>query len=415
MSHAFQFFMGIDWATKSYQICVLDAAGNKIDEWEVPHSGQGLQELLLRLCAKTGVSPEQVAFGIEMPTGAIVDTLLEHQYAGFHLNPKQMDRFRDRHTVAGAKDDSLDAYVISDSLRTDRQCFHPIQLDDPQIIRIRTLSRMEDDLGQEWSRLTSQLREQVHRYFPQMLDLSPAADEAWMWQLLQTTSLPARARQLKSKQVEKILRGFRIRRFTAQQVLEILQTPPLPVAPGTAEAASEVCLLLILRLRLLLQQKKDVARRIQEVLSALMEDAERKEHRDVQVLYSVEGVGRIIAATMLAEAWQALANRDYHALRCYAGAAPVTHQSGKRRKVVMRYGCNQRLRNALYHWARVSLQKDARSCDHYHRLRKKGHSHGRALRGVADRLLAMLISMLRHGKEYDPSRRGSLVGVASCA
>lgn len=415
MSDSFQFFMGIDWATASYQVCVLDAAGNKVDEWEVPHSGQGLQELLRRLCEKTGALPEQVAFALEKPTGAIVDTLLEHQYAGFHLNPKQMDRFRDRHSVAGAKDDSLDAYVIADSLRTDRQCFHAIQLEDPQIIRIRTLSRMEDDLGQEWSRLTSQLREQVHRYFPQMLALSPAADEAWMWQLLQAAPLPARARQLKLKQVEKILRGFHIRRFTARQVLEILQTPPLPVAPGTAEAASEVCLLLILRLRLLLQQKKDVARRVEEVLSGLMEDAERKEHRDVQVLYSVQGVGRIIAATMLAEAWRALANRDYHALRCYAGAAPVTHQSGKRRKVVMRYGCNQRLRNALYHWARVSLQKDARSRDHYHRLRQKGHSHGRALRGVADRLLAMLISMLRHGKEYDPSRRGSMMKVAQCA
>jgi transposase len=415
MSDVYQFFMGIDWATASYQICVLDAAGNKTDEWEVPHSGRGLQELLRRLCEKTGSTPEQVAFAIEMPTGAIVDTLLEHKYAGFHLNPKQMDRFRDRHTVAGAKDDSLDAYVIADSLRTDRHCFHPLQVEDPQIIRIRTLSRMEEDLGQEWSRLTSQLREQVHRYYPQMLDLSPAADEAWMWQLLQAAPLPARANQLKPKQVEKILRDFHIRRLTAPEVLQILRTPPLPVAPGMAEAASEACLLLILRLRLLLQQKRDVARRVQQVLSALMEDAERKEHRDVQVLYSVDGVGRIIAATMLAEAWPALAQRDYHALRSYAGVAPVTHQSGKRRKVVMRYGCNQRLRNALYHWARVSLQKDAHSRDHYHRLRNKGHSHGRALRGVADRLLAMLISMLRHGTDYDPSRRGRVLQVAACA
>ena len=71
----------------------------------------------------------------------------------------------------------------------------------------------------------------------------------------------------------------------------------------------------------------------------------------------------------------------------------------------MRYGCNLRFRNALYHWARVSLQHDGRSRTHYHRLREKGHSHGRSLRGVADRLLAMLVSMLRSGSEYDPARR----------
>jgi hypothetical protein len=37
----------------------------------------------------------------------------------FSINPKQLDRFRDRHTVAGAKDDQRDAFVLADSLRTD--------------------------------------------------------------------------------------------------------------------------------------------------------------------------------------------------------------------------------------------------------------------------------------------------------
>lgn len=405
MGHSFQFFLGIDWATENHQVCLLDAAGNVVSERGVPHSGLGLQQLLGWLQEQVGAPPEQVAFGIEMPTGAIVDTLVEHNYQGFHLNPKQMDRFRDRHSVAGAKDDSLDAYVIADSLRTDLQCFRPIHLDDPQIIRIRTLSRLEDDLGQDWRRLTNQLREQLHRYFPQMLELSPAGDDPWMWELLQAAPLPALASKLQPKTVQKILTRFHIRRLSAAQVMECLQTQPLPVAPGMAEAASEVCLLLVLRLGLLSQQRREVARRIKQILSALMQDPQRKEHRDVQVLYSVQGVGRIIAATMLAEAWQPLANRDYHALRIYGGAAPVTRQSGKRKHVVMRYGCNQRLRQALYHWARVSLQKDPRSRDHYHRLRSHGHSHGRALRGVVDRLLAMLISMLRHGTRYDPARR----------
>jgi transposase len=89
---------------------------------------------------------------------------------------------------------------------------------------------------------------------------------------------------------------------------------------------------------------------------------------------------------MLAEASQPLAERDYHGLRSYAGIAPVTRQSGKKKQIVMRYGCNARLRNALYHWSRVSIQRDLRSRQHYHRLRESGHSHGRALRGLADRL-----------------------------
>lgn len=84
-------------------------------------------------------------------------------------------------------------------------------------------------------------------------------------------------------------------------------------------------------------------------------------------------------ATMLAEASQPLAERDYHALRCYAGCAPVTRQSGKRKLVLMRRGCSERLRNALYYWSLGSLKEDwARQ--YYDRQRASGNTHGGALR-----------------------------------
>jgi hypothetical protein len=60
--------------------------------------------------------------------------------------PKQLDRFRDRHSVAGAKDDRRDAFVLSDSLRTDRARFRRIRLDDPLVIQLRELSRVDEDL-----------------------------------------------------------------------------------------------------------------------------------------------------------------------------------------------------------------------------------------------------------------------------
>ena len=108
---------------------------------------------------------------------------------------------------------------------------------------------------------------------------------------------------------------------------------------------------------------------------------------------------------LLAEAAALLAERDYYAIRAHAGIAPVTKQSGKSKQVGMRYRCNGRLRTAFYHWARISVQHDARSKQQYARLRAAGHSHGRALRGVADRLLAVLIAMLKSGQAYDPQRR----------
>jgi transposase len=408
MNEHFLWFVGIDASMADYQICLLDAAGQILYERTVPHTGLGIAQFLDWLAEHTS-QPGQVAVAIETPRGAIIEGLVERHYAVFAINPKQLDRFRDRHTVAGAKDDRRDAFVLADSLRTDQHCFKRIDMDHPLIVRIRELSRLEDDLQQDWSRLSNQLRAQLHRYYPQMLRLSGAADDPWVWELIEMARLPARALKLRRTRVQTLLSKYRIRRFSADEVLAELRAQPLLLAPGTAEAASEVSMLLISRLRLLAQQKIDVAKRVETILEQLTINPARElgqgEHRDIELLRSLPGVGRIIAATMLAEASQPLAKRDYHALRAYGGIAPVTRRSGKKMQVQMRYGCNIRLRNALYHWSRVSLQHDERSRQQYHRLRRSGHSHGRALRGVADRLLAVLIAMLRQQTRYDPQRR----------
>ena len=243
----------------------------------------------------------------------------------------------------------------------------------------------------------------------QPLALCPAADELWLWALLEIAPTPAAAQRLTRPRVDRLLRTYRIRRFTTDALLTQLRTQALHVAPGTAEAASAHIALLVPRLLLLRDQRTDCARQIEGLLTQLEECPTVEEHpgthRDGAILRSLPGVGRTITATMLAEAGWALAARDYHALRAQTGIAPVTKQSGKRLLVLMRLGCNNRLRYAAYHWGRGAILLDPRARAHYERLRQRGHSHGRALRGVVDRLLAMLIAMLRAGTLYDPNRR----------
>ena len=63
--------------------------------------------------------PDQIHVAIEVPHGPVVETLIERGFKAHAINPKQMDRFRDRFTLAGAKDDSRDAEVMASALRTD--------------------------------------------------------------------------------------------------------------------------------------------------------------------------------------------------------------------------------------------------------------------------------------------------------
>jgi transposase len=401
-------YVGIDWATQAHEMCVIDPDRQVLEQRSFQHAGSAIAQCVEWLTRISEGDPSGTAVAIETPRGAIVEVLVERGFHVFSLNPKQLDRFRDRHTVAGAKDDRRDAFVLADSLRTDQPCFRRVVLDDPLVIQIRELSRMDEDLREEEGRLHNRLREQIHRFFPQLLKFSPAADDPWLWAFLELVRTPAAAARLHEGTVEKFLRSHRVRRFSAKELAAELKTLPLQVAPGVVEAATRHIARLIPRLRLVHQQRADCGREIDTLLDQLApaEDAEGQkcEHRDVQILRSLPGVGRVVAATMLAEASQPLAERNYHALRAHAGVAPVTKQSGKRAHVVMRRSCDTRLRNAVYHWARVSTQLDPHSKAHYAALRKRGHTHGRALRSVADGLLRMLVAMLKNATLFDPNR-----------
>jgi len=405
-----QWFVGIDWATQSHRVCLLDAAGRQVNERDVAHSGAGLTELRDWLLEKTKAAPEQIAVAIETPHGPVVEMLLEHGFVVFAINPKQLDRFRDRFTVAGAKDDSRDAHVLGGSLRTDRPAFRRLVVDDPVVIELREWSRIADELQQERTRLANRLRQQLWRYYPQATELTDDVANDWFLALWQKVPTPDRAAKAAEKTIARILTEHRIRRLDAATVLKTLRKPPLFVAPGTTEAACAHIRNLAARLRLINQQIKQTQQNLDRLCAKLEPQQEspsgqNREQRDVTILRSWPGIGRIVLATLLTEAAAPLRRRDYHALRALAGVAPVTRRSGKQRLVIRRLACNRRLQNAVHHWSRIAIQHDAAARRRYDALRQRGHGHARALRSVGDRLLYALCTTLKRQTPYDPDRQ----------
>ena len=401
----YDWFVGIDWGSEKHQVCVLDGDRRRVGERVVEHDGASLTQLAAWLWALTRGQPQRVAVAIEVPRGAIVEGLIERGFHVFAINPKQLARFRDRHTMSGAKDDRRDAFVLADSVRTDQPSFRRLQLEDPQFILLRDLSRAEETLLEDFRRSANRLGDQLHRLYPQMLQLCSAADESWLWDLIDLAPTPAHAALLSAEQVQRVLKVHRLRRVTAQEVLACLQTPALPVAPGAAQAAQAHCAFLLPCLRVLAEQLQACSQQVSALLSTLAgAPGEGEGPSDVAIVLSLPGVGRKMTAWLFAEASQPLAERDYQVLRTHGGVAPVTRQSGKRRVVVMRRGCDPRLRHALYHMARVAMQRDAHFKSVYAALRAKGQRHGQALRNLADRLLRILMAMLRHRTCYDASQ-----------
>jgi transposase len=403
-----RWYAGVDWASESHHVFLTDGDGRKIGEKIFKHSGEGLAEMAAWLLTASGASsPSHIYIAIEVPHGPVVETLIERGFMVHAINPKQMDRFRDRFTLAGAKDDSRDAEVMASALRTDPRCFRLLAALDPTVIELREWSRIASDLGTERNRLTNRLREQLWRYYPAMLGLEEDLGSEWLLDLWELAPTPGKAARIRQGTAAKVLKRHRIRRFDAAHVLAVLRKTPVQVAAGTVEAASAHIKTLIARIRLLNGQIKEAHRQLDALTAKLIpaEDAgagQKKQH-DVEILASLPGVGRIVLATLLAEAWDALLRRDYAALRSLTGVAPVTKRSGKSWIVIRRQACHDRLANAMYHWARTAVQHDPKSKAKYAALRSRGHSHGRALRSVADRLLNVACAMLKNGTQFNPS------------
>ncbi len=311
MESDFKNFVGIDWATAAHEVCVCSAAdGTVLERRSVTHSGDGLRELADWLTSVGEGCPESVAVAIEVPRGAVVETLLERGFAVFSLNPKQLDRFRDRFSPAGAKDDRRDARVLADALRTDRRSFRQLAAEPALVVQLRELVRADEELKAERRRLANRLRELLHRYYPQVLNLAPAADESWLFDLVLKAPTPSQGSRLRESTLNAILRRHRIRRFTGADLKEALAATPLTVAPGVVEAASEHVCLLVPRLQMIHAQLKVIDSRTERILEQMAApsdaDPEGREHRDVDILRSGPGVGQVTVATMLAQANRAI-------------------------------------------------------------------------------------------------------------
>jgi transposase len=408
-----KWLVGIDWGSEEHVVSLYDNGGGKIGQRKFPHGGTGIADMIAWLLKKSGGTPGEIHVAIETPHGPIVEALLERGFNVYSINPKQLDRFRDRFTVAGVKDDSLDADVLADSLRTDMRLFRKLSIAEPLIVELREWSRIDEDLKVEHLRLANRLRDQLWRYYPQMLELADDIGANWFLDLWEAAPTPEKAARVRETTIARVLKNHRIRRFDAAHVLSELRKPALTVAQGTIEAATAHIRVAVEQLRLINRQLADAERQLNRLCEKLAEPVagedgetspgQRSEQRDVTILDSLPGVGRTVLVTLLTEAPDAVQRRDYHALRTLCGSAPVTRRSGKSRIVVRRRACNRRLSNAAYNWARVAAQHDPTSRAKYEALRARGHGHARALRSVVDRLLNVACAMLESRTLFDPS------------
>ena len=321
-------FAGVDWGPEEHYVCIVDAEGRRKGERSFRHGGEGLAEMAVWIGNQTGAVLADVFVAIEIPHGPVVESLADRGFVLHSINPKQLDRFRDRFSPAGAKDDSRDARVLADALRTDRHCFREVHSSDPVIIELREWSRISEDLTRQRTALGNRMREQLWRYYPQILEAASSISDPWFLDLWKLVPTPAKARRVRTSTLAKLLKRYRIRRISAPELKQLLCAPAIVVAPGTTEAALARIQTVSDHLRLIHRQLAGTQKEIDRLIQALQDpgepgpggepsepapEPEEKRNRgpsDAAILSSLPGVGRIVLATLLTEAHDPLKRRD---------------------------------------------------------------------------------------------------------
>lgn len=157
---------GIDWARDDHAVSIVSGRGRGIFRCTVEHTAAGLRQLIDAL-GKHGVG--EVA--IERPDGPVIDALLGADLTVVVISPNQVKNLRGRYGSAGNKDDRFDAYVLADTLRTDRARLRPLVPDTDATVALRRTCRARKDLVKHRVAAANQLRAHLRTVLPAAVGL----------------------------------------------------------------------------------------------------------------------------------------------------------------------------------------------------------------------------------------------------
>ena len=395
---------GLDWASHTHAVCVVDDAGGIRARFELPNTGKSFAGLVKRLVK---IQVEGVA--IERPDGPLVEALLDAGLTVHMVPPSMLKAVRARYGAAGAKSDPGDAFVLADLLRTDHHRFAPLMPDSSATKGLRSLTRTRKELVQTRVALSNQLLAQLEVCFPGAIGLFSELHSGVAAAFLRRYPTAAKAASMTEARLGAFLRRIHYsgRTPVGELLGRIKQAPPAGLGPEEDEARAACVLALVEAIGVCETRARELEAEIIERLEI---------HPDAHVFTNLPRAGHgVRAASLLAEIGDVRQRfPDPESLMALAGAAPVTRASGKHRVVSFRWACDKKLRGAVVDFASDSRRDSAWAQAIYERAVAKGHTHPHAVRILARAWLRVIWRCWQDGVAYEVTKhRGAVVQIAA--
>ena len=389
-----RYYLGVDWAEEFHQVWVSGPDGKKVIEMKVLQQPEAMSEFGAWLHQRKAEEIELWA-AIEKPHGRIVDFLLNHGVVVYPINPKALDRARDRFRMSQSKSDSFDAYVLAEFVRTDHAHLRALEPDSVEAQELKMLSRDHERLMRQKTRLLNQIGITLKEYYPRPLEVFGDLESKVARDFLKAYSTPQALSKLNRRGWNRFAkRDHHLSEARSKEVWEKLNKTQIPIPEHVVRAKAKLLLALVIQLEALLPEVESYGEEVERFFVS-MPAAE---------------LGKTLpggkTGTTVAKLWAELGDannrwQSFRHLQAEAGGVPVTQSSGKSRVVLFRFACNKHLRHAVYWFSFNSLRRCEWAKNYYRDQRAKGHNHPRALRALGAKWLKVIFVMWRDHKPYD--------------
>ena len=164
-------FIGIDWADKKHDICIVKNGTKTKEQIEVQHHPEKLAEWLCQLGKRFNYQP--IAVAIETSRGPLINFLVQYPFLTlFQVNPLSLSQYRKSFRVSSAIDDVNDSDLLCEMAKTHLDRLSPIKQDDQQTRELKILSEQRRKIVQQRVDIVNQLKAHLKQYFPLALEVA---------------------------------------------------------------------------------------------------------------------------------------------------------------------------------------------------------------------------------------------------
>lgn len=377
-------YLGIDWADKKHDLCLLDTDGDILSHFTISHDWSGFQQLehILR-----DFTPVRV--NIERPDGLLVDWLGEQSCEVYVTPPTVLAARRPRRS----KDDKGDAFLLAHLLRLKEPETRVLIRHSEAVLHLRQLLYAYDNALKHQTRLVNQVIDLLKLYFPQALQLFFSGPRSLiLLDFLSRYPTPQAAQKMTLAEFDRFLGEHKYQyRRRVVELYQVLQQPMPSARVATGNVLHVAGLLPILKT--LYHQKTSLKRRIDHAF---------KKHPDADWWQCWPGIGPLTSARLLAYIGD---HRERYpsasVLQAMAGTVPITRRSGQKTIVEFRRACSHGLRSAMDDFARLSVRQSGWAHSYYQQQLARGHKKTRAYRALANNWLRIIWKLWQTGERYD--------------